>query len=304
MKTKYLVIWFLLVSYSAQAKDKGESPYFDIISDIDGFSMVSHSASGGDSVGYGTPDPLIVSCCMRLPIYIGAVLGVNFFNPDNKFEYQNRELLSGELPALRGRTLQIGLTYVGYLGRDMASSRLNHSITFSYNLNILWESKKIINPAMNSRLLNFNGNDADSLTTSLEHDNKTEFDLIGLDWMWSYLLIENLSVNLELGFHLAIKNKINESLKIFDSQNQTKFKTIENTQLENDNKKLILINGDIPNINSFQMPFSIGLNYDAFHAESTFRYNYNIGTNLFNFQKDINNDYLFHRVRLYWIYAI
>ncbi|MDT3738492.1 MAG: VIT domain-containing protein [Candidatus Kapabacteria bacterium] len=280
----------------------------------EGVSGSSYQYSSKSSVGSSIPtssdlsgsypdmeNPLIPTY-EAPPVYFGTVFGMSFFNMDNKFDYDNRALLSGELPAVNGHSYHYGLTFFDFFGEPI-SSYLNYTLSLTYNSNYLSASGSIINPAMNNRLLNFSGNEQDSLTTSLKYNNETEFSNLGLDFMLSYIIINNLSLNLDFGFQFIIKDKIVESLEITDPQSQLTFKEPENTQLENENKKLMFINEDIPNMNLFQMPVSLGINYDLLYLRSIFRFNYNLGTNLFNFQKDINNDYLFHRVRLFWIYA-
>lgn len=266
-------------------------------------SAYSASSSSGGYSGGNDPENPLIPTYEAPPVYLGTIFGMSFFNMDNKFDYDNKFLLSGELPAVNGHSYHCGLTFLQYIGRDIISSRAFASFSMTYNSNYLSASGNLINPGMNNRLLNFNGNESDSLTTSLMYNNETEFSNLGLDFMLSYIIINNLSLNLELGFQFIIKDKIVESLEITDPHSQLTFKEQMNTQLENEKGKLLLINGDIPNMNLFQMPVSLGLNYDLLWGRSILRLNYNIGTNLFNFQKDINNDYLFHRVRLYWIYA-
>jgi Ca-activated chloride channel homolog len=273
-----------------------------VISLSAGYSGKSGYPSGSSSGGFNGMATPLMPTYERPPIYIGAFWGVSFINMDNKFDYDNRALLSGELPMVYGLFNHFGLTFFDYIGR-YDQSYMNYMFSISYNSNGMKSSGNLINPSMNNRLINFNGNESDSLTTSLKYNNETKFSNIGLDFMLSFKIIENLSLNLELSSQFTISNKIVESLEITDSKSQLTFKEFENSQLKNDNKKLILINSDIPDMNLTQIPISLGINYDIPFRRSFLRVNYNIGTNLLNFQKDIKNDYLFHRVRLYWIYA-
>lgn len=264
---------------------------------VDGMS-VGNAYTGG----FGTENPLMPTY-ERAPVYIGAFWGVSFINMDNKFDYDNRALLSGELPMVYGLFNHFGLTFFDYIGR-YDQSYMNYMFSITYNSNGMKSSGNLINPSMNNRLINFNGNESDSLTTSLKYNNETKFSNIGLDFMLSFKIIENLRLNLEFGSQFTISNKIVESLEITSSESQLTFKEFENTKLKNDNKKLILINSDIPDMNLTQIPISLGINYDIPYGRSFLRVNYNIGMNMLNFQKDINNDYLFHRVRFYWIFAL
>jgi Ca-activated chloride channel family protein len=262
---------------------------------VDGMS-VGNAYTGGT----GMENPLIPSY-QAPPIYIGPVFGMEFYSLENKFDYTNKSLLPNNLSDIGGHSYHFGLSYLDFLDRDFAWS---FATSITYNTHSLSSSDNIVNPALNNRVLNYNGNVSDSLTTSLKYNNETSYSYLGVDLALNYYFDYNLSFNFDLGFHFLTGNKIMENLELTDTQSQLTFKAIENTQLENAQRKLILINADIPNTNAFQMPIGAGINFEMYLGAWILRFNYSIGTNLLNFQQDISNSALIHRIRLSCYYAL
>lgn len=269
-------------------------------------SSNSSNSSGGAYSNDGSFNSPLMPMYMRPPIYLGPIFGMRFYNFDNKIDYTNRELLSKNLPEMKGHSYSYGLSYFDFLG-EPATSSWNYTIGATYNSNFLSSNSSILDPSMNNRLVDFVGNEKDSLNTLLNYSNETEYSHLELDFDISYHLFNKIPIliNLNFGFQFTVKNHIQEYLEISSDNNTLKFKEIENTKLENENRKLILIDGDIPNLNKIQIPIGIGLTYDLIpNNPSFFRFNYTFGTNLFGFQKDIVNNYFIHKFGIAWYFVL
>lgn len=266
----------------------------------------SSNSSGGGYSNSGGYNNALMPTYYRPPIYLGPIFGMRFYNFDNKIDFPNRELLSKNLPEIKGHSYSYGLSYFDFLG-EPATTSWNYTIDVTYNSNFLSSNFSILDPSMNNRLVDFVGNEQDSSNTFLNYANQTEYSHLELDFDISYQLFNKIPIliNLNLGFQFTVKNHIQEYLEISSDNNTLKFKEIENTKLENDNRKLILIDGDIPNLNKIQIPIGIGISYDLVtKGRSFFRLNYTFGTNLFGLQKDIVNNYFIHKFGIAWFVAL
>lgn len=241
--------------------------------------LLSNSASaqrGSNITHYASPlDPSAKST----PIYIGPAAGVNILGHSMTVKTFSSDVLCPTFNNANGLGFYVGLTFEYLLGKDAATS--NSAIIVRALYNMMPGNTTIDGD-------NYPARDPETgsiIYTTTDHQLDIKYDVATLEVMYKYNPIPGFGIGLVAGptFDFALTKTWKQTWNLLEP-NHAQFKDTTSYPMENNNRTIVVQDGEIPNSSAFRFGLKAGVQYELllgskFYIVPSLCYNFGI-TNL------------------------